>query len=291
MNLSRISDRRRRRPFGPSLTSSSTRTETLSMRSRPLSRPRQTAPKKDPGGEAGVLSYASTTENLADEADRLQPVENLIGPEPLEPVQCLVEHRELVGIDAADLLHGAHVLLVQRVDGVAHVAALVGELDAHRAPVDARALVIEEAHLDEFLEIVGDVGAEIVAPRAQFAGGEFLVADIVQQQRLHRIDVGAAAAVEFVLDDVEETPVQALDESKRLQIVRPNVVEARLAVGGLDRLDDGFHVDAFPKLILFVVDGPCSRRMAEPYRSGSKISLNNRLKIGFIRFGGGAIKH
>jgi hypothetical protein len=40
------------------------------------------------------------------------------------------------------------------------------------------------------------------------------------------------------------------------------VVEARLAVGGLDRLDDGFHVDAFPKLILFVVDGPCSRRMA-----------------------------
>jgi hypothetical protein len=85
--------------------------------------------------------------------------------------------------------------------------------------------------------------------------------------------------------------VQPLDKRERLQIVRPNVVEARLAVGGLDRLDDGFHVDAFPKLILFVVDGPCSRRMASPYRSGSKISLNNRLKIGFIRFGGGAIKH
>jgi hypothetical protein len=41
---------------------------------------------------------------------------------------------------------------------------------------------------------------------------------------------------------------------------------------------------------LFVVDGPCSRRMAPPYRSGSKISLNNRLKIGFIRLGGGAIE-
>ena len=48
--------------------------------------------KKDPGGDAGVLSYASTTENLADKADRLQPVENLIGPEPLEPMQRLVEH-------------------------------------------------------------------------------------------------------------------------------------------------------------------------------------------------------
>jgi hypothetical protein len=35
------------------------------------------------------------------------------------------------------------------------------------------------------------------------------------------------------------------------------MVEARLAIGGLDRLDDGFHCDAFPKSILFIVDGPC----------------------------------
>jgi hypothetical protein len=37
----------------------------LSMRSRPLSGPSQKR-KKYPGGEAGVLSYASTTETLAD---------------------------------------------------------------------------------------------------------------------------------------------------------------------------------------------------------------------------------
>ena len=110
-----------------------------------------------------------------------EPVENLIGPEALEPVQRLVEHAELVGVDAADLLHRAHVLLVERVDDVAHLAALFGELDAHRAAVDARALVIEETHLDQLLEIVGDVGAEIVAARAQLAGGQLLVADIVQQ--------------------------------------------------------------------------------------------------------------
>jgi hypothetical protein len=63
----------------------------LFMRSRPLSGPSQRT-KKDPGGDAGVLSYASTTEILADKADRLQPVQNLVGPEPLEPVQRLVEH-------------------------------------------------------------------------------------------------------------------------------------------------------------------------------------------------------
>ena len=71
--------------------------------------------------------------------------------------------------------------------------------------------MIEEAHLDELLQIVGDIGAEIIAARAQLAGGQFLVADIVQKQRLHRIDVGAAAAIEFILDDVEQSAVQTLD--------------------------------------------------------------------------------
>jgi hypothetical protein len=45
--------------------------------------------------------------------------------------------------------------------------------------------------------------------------------------------------------------------------VRPDMVEARLTIGGLDRLDDGFHVDAFPKSNLFVVGGPC----LPPYRA------------------------
>jgi hypothetical protein len=35
------------------------------------------------------------------------------------------------------------------------------------------------------------------------------------------------------------------------------MVEARLAVGGLDRLDDGFHSDAFPVVDFVVADGPC----------------------------------
>jgi hypothetical protein len=44
------------------------------------------------------------------------------------------------------------------------------------------------------------------------------------------------------------------------------MVEARLTIGGLDRLCDGFHVDAFPKpfvtSIFCLSTGPVSRRIA-----------------------------
>src|SRR5262245_44886754 len=128
-------------------------------------RPATRRPKKGAPARAGARREPPTE-------TALQTVENLVGPEPLETVQRLVERRELVGIDAADLLHRAHVLLVERIDDVAHLAALVGELDAHRATIDARALVIQEAHLDELLEIVGDIRAEVVAARTQLAGGQ-----------------------------------------------------------------------------------------------------------------------
>src|SRR5437870_3142825 len=59
-----------------------------------------------------------------------QPIEDLVGPEPLEPLQRLVEAGELVGVDAADLLDRAHVLVVQALDDIAHLAALLGQLDA-----------------------------------------------------------------------------------------------------------------------------------------------------------------
>ena len=58
----------------------------------------------------------------------LKAVEDLISPEALKAMQRLVERRELVRIDAADLLHRAHVLLVERLDDVAYLAALVGQL-------------------------------------------------------------------------------------------------------------------------------------------------------------------
>src|ERR1700733_14130976 len=127
-----------------------------------------------------------------------KPIQDLVGPESLEPVQRLVQGRELLVGDAADLLHGLDVLLVERIDDAADFLALGGEADADRAAIDARALMIEEAELDQLLQIVGDIGAEVIAARAQFARGQFLVADVIKQECLHRIDVGAAAAIEFI---------------------------------------------------------------------------------------------
>ncbi len=43
-----------------------------------------------------------------------------------------------------------------------------------------------------------------MAPRAQFARGQFLIADIEQQQRLDGIDLALVAAIQFVLDHVEQ---------------------------------------------------------------------------------------
>src|ERR1700682_77075 len=56
---------RRRLRRASILDKSANTNRVLSMRSRPLSGPSQRR-KKYPGGDAGVLSYASTTETLAD---------------------------------------------------------------------------------------------------------------------------------------------------------------------------------------------------------------------------------
>src|SRR6476646_4091119 len=103
--------------------------------------------KKAPVLRPGLYFIAAT--------QRSQTIEDLIGPETLEPMQRLVEGRELVVADATDLLHRAHVLLVELLDGVAHLDALIGQLDADRAAIDTRALMVEKTHLDQLLEIVG----------------------------------------------------------------------------------------------------------------------------------------
>ncbi len=107
--------------------------------------------------------------------------------------------------------------------------------------------MVEVAEFDQLLQIVGDVGAEIVAAGAQLAGGQFLVADVVEQQRLHRIDVGAAAAIELVLDDVEQSAMQPLDQGEGLEIER---LDRRLSGGyrrgGFRRRGDCFDHDTSP---------------------------------------------
>src|SRR5216684_3719024 len=89
-----------------------------------------------------------------------EPVQDLVGPEPLEPVQRLVQSREFLVGDAADLLHGLDVLLIERIDDAADFLALRGQTNTNRTAIDARTLMVEEAEFDQLLQIVGDVGAE-----------------------------------------------------------------------------------------------------------------------------------
>src|ERR1700716_3892258 len=112
-----------------------------------------------------------------------EPIQDLVGPEPLEAMQRLVQRREFLVRDAADLFGGLDVLLIERIDDAADFLALRGQSDADRAAIDARALVIEKAEFDELLQIVRDIGAEVIAARAQFARGQFLVTDIIEQER------------------------------------------------------------------------------------------------------------
>src|SRR5262249_37153915 len=127
--------------------------------------------------------------------------------------------------------------------------ALRGQADTNRAAIDARALMVEEAELDQLLQVIGYVGTEIIAARAQLTRGQFLVADIVEQQRLHRVDVGAAAAIELVLDDVEETAMQPLNQRQCLQIKRLHRTLAAGAFGAFSRSCDGFHHDTSPVVV------------------------------------------
>src|SRR5438105_9587669 len=48
-----------------------------------------------------------------------EPIEDLVGPEALQPVQRLVQGREFLVRDAADLLHRLDVLLIERFDDAA----------------------------------------------------------------------------------------------------------------------------------------------------------------------------
>src|SRR3569623_3422354 len=125
---------------------------------------------------SGRRSFA-TPACFAQARDFSEPIQDLVGPEALEPVQRLVQGRELLIRDAADLFHGLDVLLIARIDDAADFLALRGQANTDRTAIDARALVIEKAKFDQLLQIVGDVGAEVIAARAQLARGQFLVTD------------------------------------------------------------------------------------------------------------------
>jgi hypothetical protein len=50
--------------------------------------------------------------------------------------------------------------------------------------------------------------------------------------------------------------MQTLHERQGIEIERPDMIELRLTIGGLDRFDNGLHHDAFP-CIFVSRSGPC----------------------------------
>src|SRR5262245_33826037 len=134
------------------------------------------------------------------------------------------------------------MLLVELLHDLVDLLALLGEADAHRAAVETRPLVMQIAHLDELLQIVGNVRAEVVAARAQLTSGKFGIADVEQEQRLHAVDVRTPAPIKLILDDVEQATMKALDKRQGLEIGRRKFLRALLWCGGLDRARDIFHV-------------------------------------------------
>src|SRR5262245_3989103 len=111
---------------------------------------------------------------------------------------------ELAQLDPARGLDQVDVTVEEAGDDLADAAALFCQADAHRAAIALRANVVDEAALDELLQIVRHVRTKIVAARAQLAGGQLLFADVEQKQGLDAVHVRLIDALEFVLDDVEQ---------------------------------------------------------------------------------------
>ena len=123
-----------------------------------------------------------------------------------------------MGRDATDLLNGADVLFVNAGDDRMHFLALRGEANANRTAIHTAALMAEVAKLNELLDVVGNVRAEIIAAGAQLTRRHIVVADVIQQQCLNRIDIGATATIELVLDHVKEAAVKTLNQGERFKI-------------------------------------------------------------------------
>src|SRR5215217_8152251 len=108
--------------------------------------------------------------------------------------------------------------VVELIDAMAYPLAFVSEFHADRPLVGTRPLVIDVARFDKLLEIVRDVGALIVAARLELARRQLGIADIEEEERLNRVDLGLARPLEIILDDVEKAPMQPLDQHKRFEI-------------------------------------------------------------------------
>src|SRR5690606_33317113 len=59
------------------------------------------------------------------------------------------------------------------------------------------------------------------------AGRQLALADIVEQKRLHAVELGAALAIELVLDHVQKQAMKPFDQAQGLQILASEIFTRR----------------------------------------------------------------
>lgn len=80
------------------------------------------------------------------------------------------------------------------------------------------AFLFEIFELGEFLDIVRNIRAVIVAAIFQIANHHFILTDIVQQERLDGIDVVHLKAMQLRPQHIEKMPVESLYQSDNIEI-------------------------------------------------------------------------
>src|SRR4029077_4897696 len=110
------------------------------------------------------------------------------------------------------------VALVHALQSVAQFGALVSQ--PHTAPptVVHRALLRQMASLDQFLNVVRHIGAEIAAAQNELADAHLGAAHVEQHQCLYGVDVVTTEPVEITLNDFKEISVEPLNESDHFNI-------------------------------------------------------------------------
>jgi hypothetical protein len=117
------------------------------------------------------------------------------------------------------------------------------------------ALLHEILVLDQLLEVVGDVGAQIIAAGGELAHGELLLVDVEEDQGLDVVDVLDAEAVELGLDHFQEPAVQPLDQVDADEILVFHVHLGRPRLRRLSRRPRlARRYAAFPVIILMMAE-------------------------------------
>ena len=78
--------------------------------------------------------------------------------------------------------------------------------------------MIDVSTVNQLLQVVGDIRAEIVTARRQLADRQVVVADVVQNQALNVVDVVDTSPLQLGLHEFEELAMQSLDQEDALVV-------------------------------------------------------------------------